>query len=74
LGFDRGLYFLLRSNYKLALFFIKEGDKHLVRLKKDVSFLTKPTLKCKLKALPAYWTGLIELAPTDLLIKYNCQY
>ncbi|MEO6719272.1 MAG: SulP family inorganic anion transporter [Ferruginibacter sp.] len=69
MGLIAGLYFVLRSNYKSAIFAINDGNTHLLRLKKDVSFLTKPILKRKLEALPANSTVLIDISRTDFIDK-----
>jgi MFS superfamily sulfate permease-like transporter len=52
LGIAVGMFFIVRTNFKSALFVTQHDNKFLFRLKKDVSFLNKPIIKNKLEAVP----------------------
>jgi MFS superfamily sulfate permease-like transporter len=52
IGLGIGLLFVLRTNFKQALFCVKEGNQYLVRLTKDVSFLNKALLRNTLREIP----------------------
>ncbi|MBX2966760.1 MAG: SulP family inorganic anion transporter [Cyclobacteriaceae bacterium] len=52
IGLGVGLVFVLRSNFHQALFCVKEGNRYLVRLTKDVSFLNKALLRHTLREIP----------------------
>lgn len=52
IGLGIGLIFVLRANFHKALFCVKEGDRYLVRLTKDVSFLNKALLRNTLREIP----------------------
>jgi len=69
IGIVVGLFFVLRSNFKTALFVVNDNNKYLFRLRKDVSFLNKPILKAKLEEVPANAYVLIDLSRTDFLDK-----
>lgn len=52
IGLGIGLIFVLKSNFHQALFCVKEGNRYLVRLTKDVSFLNKELLRNTLREIP----------------------
>ncbi|MBX2962999.1 MAG: SulP family inorganic anion transporter [Cyclobacteriaceae bacterium] len=52
IGLSIGLIFVLRANFHKALFCVREGDRYLVRLTKDVSFLNKALLRNTLREIP----------------------
>ncbi len=52
IGLGIGLLFVLRTNFKRALFSVKEGNQYLIRLTKDVSFLNKALLRNTLREIP----------------------
>ncbi|MDF2186968.1 SulP family inorganic anion transporter [Paraflavitalea sp. CAU 1676] len=64
-----GLIFVLRSNFKSAVFVVNDENKYLFRLRKDVSFLNKPIIKRKLEEVPADSYVLIDAARADFIDK-----
>ena len=69
IGIAVGLFFVLRSNFRTALFVVNDNNKYLFRLRKDVSFLNKPILKSKLEEVPANAYVLIDLSRADFVDK-----
>lgn len=69
IGIVVGLFFVLRSNFKTALFVVNDHNKFLFRLRKDVSFLNKPILKVKLEQVPEDAYVLIDLSRADFIDK-----
>lgn len=68
-GLVVGLYFVMRSNYKSAVFIVNDHNKYLFRLRKDVSFLNKPGVKRKLEAVPENAFVLIDITRADFIDK-----
>ena len=68
-GLVVGLYFVMRSNYKSAVFVVNDNNKFLFRLRKDVSFLNKPGVKRKLEAVPAGAYVMIDITRADFIDK-----
>lgn len=68
-GIVVSFYFVMRSNFKKALFVVNDDNKYLFRLRKDVSFLNKPILKAKLEEVPENAYVLIDIARTDFIDK-----
>lgn len=68
-GLVVGLYFVLRSNYKSAVFIVHDENKFLFRLRKDVSFLNKPGVKRKLETVPENAYVLIDVTRADFIDK-----
>lgn len=68
-GLVIGLYFVMRSNYKSAVFIVNDHNKYLIRLRKDVSFLNKPGVKRKLEAVPENSYVLIDITRADFIDK-----
>ena len=60
IGIAVGLFFVVRSNFKTAVFVVNDPNKYLFRFRKDVSFLNKPILKNKLEEVPANSSVLID--------------
>lgn len=68
-GIGVGLIFVLRSNFKTAVFVVNDSNKYLFRLRKDVSFLNKPIIKNKLEEVPANSYVLIDASRADFIDK-----
>jgi MFS superfamily sulfate permease-like transporter len=64
-----GLFYTVRSNFRSAVFVVNDGSKYLFRLRKDVSFLNKPVIKCKLEQVPNDGYVLIDISRADFIDK-----
>ncbi|KYP15708.1 SulP family inorganic anion transporter [Flavihumibacter sp. CACIAM 22H1] len=64
-----GLFFVLRSNFKSAVFIVNDDNNYLFRLRKDVSFLNKPIIKRNLAKVPEDSYVLIDATRADFLDK-----
>lgn len=64
-----GLFFVIRSNFKSAVFVVNDANRYLFRLRKDVSFLNKPIIKNKLEKVPANSSVLIDATRADFIDK-----
>ena len=69
IGIIVGLFFVMRSNFKTALFVVHDENKYLFRLRKDVSFLNKPIIKAKLEKVPQNAFVLIDVSRADFIDK-----
>lgn len=69
IGIAVGLIFVLRSNFKTAVFVVHDTNKYLFRLRKDVSFLNKPIIKNKLEDVPEDSYVLIDASRADFIDK-----
>lgn len=69
IGIGVGLFFVLRSNFRTAVFVVNDNNKYLFRLRKDVSFLNKPIIKNKLEQVPADAYVLIDASRADFIDK-----
>jgi MFS superfamily sulfate permease-like transporter len=69
IGIAVGLVFVMRSNFKTAVFVVNDSDKYLFRLRKDVSFLNKPIVKNKLEEVPENAYVLIDTSRADFIDK-----
>jgi len=67
IGIAVGLFFVLRSNFKTAVFIVHDDMKYLFRLRKDVSFLNKPLLKAKLETVPENASVIIDISRADFI-------
>ena len=68
-GIGVGLFFVIRSNFKTAVFVVNDHNKYLFRLRKDVSFLNKPIIKNKLEKVPEGAAVLIDASRADFIDK-----
>lgn len=64
-----GLFFVMRSNFKSAVFVVNDHNRYLFRLRKDVSFLNKPIIKYKLEKVPEDSYVMIDATRADFIDK-----
>jgi MFS superfamily sulfate permease-like transporter len=69
IGIGVGLFFVLRSNFKTAVFVVNDASNYLFRLRKDVSFLNKPIIKRKLEEVPEDSFVIIDTSRADFIDK-----
>ncbi len=81
-GIGVGLFvggaFIIINNYKSAILYIADGDTHLIRFKKDMSFMHKYELKRILEKVPegadlvidVSKTGFIDLDNAEIINEY----
>lgn len=69
IGIVTGLFFVMRSNFKTAVFVVNDGNRYLFRLKKDISFLNKAYLREKLETVPEDAEVVIDIANADFIDK-----
>ncbi|ULQ56160.1 SulP family inorganic anion transporter [Flavihumibacter rivuli] len=69
IGCLAGLFFVMRSNFKSAVFVVNDENRYLFRLRKDVSFLNKPIIKRKLEKVPENAYVLIDATRADFIDK-----
>jgi MFS superfamily sulfate permease-like transporter len=67
IGIFVGLFFMVRSNFHSSVFVVSDQQNYLVRLRKDVSFLTKPTIKRQLEEIPEYANVIIDATRADFI-------
>jgi MFS superfamily sulfate permease-like transporter len=69
IGIGVGLFFVMRSNFKTAVFVVNDANNYLFRLRKDVSFLNKPIIKRKLEEVPENAFVIIDTSRADFIDK-----
>lgn len=67
IGIGVGIFFVMHSNFKSAVFIVHDENKYLFRLRKDVSFLNKPIIKNKLEEVPENASVLIDASRADFI-------
>ena len=67
IGCLTGLFFVMRSNFKSAVFVVNDNNNYLFRLRKDVSFLNKPVIRAKLEEVPEDCYVLIDATRADFI-------
>ncbi|HUQ66498.1 MAG TPA: SulP family inorganic anion transporter, partial [Flavitalea sp.] len=67
IGCVTGLFFVMRSNFKSAVFVVNDNNNFLFRLRKDVSFLNKPIIRAKLEQVPEDCYVLIDATRADFI-------
>ncbi|MBC7902506.1 MAG: hypothetical protein H7Y27_03760, partial [Gemmatimonadaceae bacterium] len=68
-GIVVGFYFVVRSNFKTAIFTVVDENNYLFRLRKDVSFLNKAIIKQMLEKVPSNAQVLIDASRADFIDK-----
>jgi MFS superfamily sulfate permease-like transporter len=69
IGIGVGIFYVLRSNFRTAVYHLQDGTRHLIRLRKDVSFFSKPALKSCLEKIPQDSTLLIDMTRAEFIDK-----
>jgi MFS superfamily sulfate permease-like transporter len=67
IGCVTGLFFVIRSNFRSAVFVVNDENNYLFRLRKDVSFLNKPIIKNKLEKVPEDSYVIIDARRADFI-------
>jgi MFS superfamily sulfate permease-like transporter len=67
IGIAVGIFFVVRSNFRTAVFIVHDTANYLFRLRKDVSFLNKPIIKNKLEEIPENAYVLIDATRADFI-------
>lgn len=67
IGLLVGVYFVLRSNYKSSIFSISDEHRHLIRFRREVTFLNKAYLKSKLEEIPDNTAVLMDATKSEFI-------
>ena len=69
IGIGLGIFYIIRSNFRTSVFIVNDKDHYLIRLRKDISFFSKPVLKNKLESLPGNCSLMIDLTRAEFIDK-----
>ena len=69
IGVGTGLGFMIWSNFHSAVLVVNDGNRYLIRLRKDVSFLNKSIVKRTLEEVPENASLIIDVARADFIDK-----
>ena len=67
IGISAGVFYILKSNFKNTVVLAKDGDRFLIKLRRDVSFLNKPIIKGLLERIPDNSKLIIDLSKTNFV-------
>jgi len=69
IGIATGIFYIIRGNFRTAIFTVKDKDYYLIRLRKDISFFSKPKLKKELESIPKDSKLMIDLTKAEFIDK-----
>lgn len=69
IGLLAGMFFVIRSNFKTAVFVVKDEFRYLIRFRKEVSFLNKALVKTTLEKIPDDTAVLIDATRSEFIDK-----
>jgi MFS superfamily sulfate permease-like transporter len=69
IGIAAGIFYIIRSNFRTALFHKVDGQNHIIRFKKDISFFSKPKLKALLNNIPDGSNVSIDMSKAEFIDK-----
>ncbi len=69
IGVATGLFFMIRSNFRSAVLVVNHENTYMIRLRKDVSFLNKATVKRTLEEVPENATLIVDVSRADFIDK-----
>lgn len=61
------LFYIVRNNFRTSIFMVQEGNNYLIKLRKDVSFFSKPKLKNKLESIPENSKLLLDISAAGFI-------
>jgi MFS superfamily sulfate permease-like transporter len=64
IGIGAGVFYILKSNFKNTVVLAKDGDRFLIKLRRDVTFLNKPIIKGLLERIPDNSKLIIDFSKT----------
>lgn len=67
IGLAISTYFIVRSNFKSAIFVLKENGNVLIRMRKDISFFSKPILKYHLERIAPNSKLIIDMTRAEFI-------
>ena len=67
IGIAVGIFYIIRSNFRTAIFTTTDNNKHLIRLRKDISFFSKPKLKFIFENIPENAAVVIDLTKAEFI-------
>ncbi|MFM2386586.1 MAG: hypothetical protein RL660_1343 [Bacteroidota bacterium] len=62
LGIGLGLIYVVRTNFRDSITYVHDGENHLIKLRKDTFFFSKPLLKNILANLPDNATLIVDIS------------
>ena len=69
IGIAVGIYFIIRSNFRTAIFTAVDNNNYLIRLRKDISFFSKARLKLIFENMPENASVIIDLTKSEFIDK-----
>ncbi len=60
IGLLVGIFFVIKSNFRRAITFVRDGNKALIKLRENVTYLNKGSLKEIMESIPANSQVLID--------------
>ncbi len=67
IGLLVSLFFVIKTNFKSAVFLMNDGDNYIIKFTKDVSFLNKSSLRRSLEKIPAGASLMIDGANAEFI-------
>lgn len=67
IGLCVAIFYILRSNFRSAIFVSSQQDKMLIRMRKDISFFSKHKLKAQLELAPENATVIIDMTRAEFI-------
>ena len=69
IGIVVGIFFIIRSNFRTAIFTAVDNNNYLIRLRKDISFFSKARLKIIFENIPQDAAVIIDLTKAEFIDK-----
>lgn len=69
IGIAVGIFFIIRSNFRTAIFTVVDNNNYFIRLRKDISFFSKARLKVIFENIPENASVIIDLTKAEFIDK-----
>ena len=67
IGLVLAVFYIMRDNFRSSVYMVQDKNNFMLRLRKDISFFSKPVLKKKLAQIPDNSSVLIDVSRAEFI-------
>lgn len=67
IGLVLAVFYIIRDNFRSSIYMVKDRNNYMLRLRKDISFFSKPVLKKKFAEVPDNSVVLIDVSRAEFV-------
>lgn len=67
IGLVLAVFYIIRDNFRSSIYMVQDRNNYMLRLRKDISFFSKPILKKKLAEIPDNSKVVIDVSRAEFV-------